>query len=92
MIGRDHLDSALGEKQGVILLGNHFGAHMLPAHWLVRNNYPLRLFMERPRHVSRFLTRYFETQGPLGQDKLFISRKAGPAEAAASIMRSARTF
>lgn len=90
VVGREHLDSALAEKQGVILLGNHYGAHMLPAHWLVRNHYPLRLFMERPRHVSRFLARYFETEGPFGQNKLFISRKAGPAEAAASIMRASR--
>ena len=31
VIGRDHLDSALAEKQGVILLGNHFGAHVAGA-------------------------------------------------------------
>ena len=88
--GRDLLDAALAEKKGVILLGNHFGAHLMPAHWLVRHDYPLRLFMERPRHVSRFLTRQFDSEGPLGQRKLFISRKVNPAEAAGSILRAAR--
>jgi KDO2-lipid IV(A) lauroyltransferase len=62
----------------------------MPAHWLVRQGYPLRLFMERPRHVSRFLTRSFESDGPLGQQRLFISRRATPAEAAGSILRAAR--
>jgi KDO2-lipid IV(A) lauroyltransferase len=90
VVGRDALDAALAEGRGVILLGNHFGAHLMPAHWLVRQGYPLRLFMERPRHVSRFLTRSFETDGPLGQRKLFISRRATPAEAAGSILRAAR--
>jgi len=88
--GREFLDEAMAGKRGVILLGNHFGAHLMPAHWLARNGYPLRLFMERPRHVSRFLTRQFDSEGPLGQRKLFISRRADPASAAGSILRAAR--
>jgi KDO2-lipid IV(A) lauroyltransferase len=88
--GRGALDEALSQRKGVILLGNHFGAHLMPAHWLLREGYPLRLFMERPRHVSRFLAREFDSDGPLGQRKLFISRKADPAEAAGSILRAAR--
>ncbi len=90
--GREHLDAALAEKRGVILLGNHYGAHLMPAHWLVRNDYPLRLFMERPHHISRVLGRHFETDGPLGQKKLFISRKADPSEAAGSILRAGRVL
>ncbi len=74
----------------MILLGNHYGAHLLPAHWLVRQGSPLRLFMERPHHVSRRLGQEFETDGPLGQKKLFISRKASPTEAAGSILRAGR--
>ncbi|HEV3167769.1 MAG TPA: lysophospholipid acyltransferase family protein [Isosphaeraceae bacterium] len=88
--GRELLDEALKLGQGVILLGNHFGAHLMPAHWLMREGYPLRLFMERPRHVSKFLEKQFETDGPLGQRKLFISRKTDPTEAAGSILRAAR--
>jgi hypothetical protein len=90
--GREALDAALGLGRGVILLGNHFGAHLMPAHWLVREGYPLRLFMERPRHVSKFLERQFQSDGPLGQSKLFISRKADPSEAAGAILRASRVL
>ena len=82
--------SALG--RGCIVLANHFGAHLLPAHWLFRENFPVRFYMERPRHISRFLSRHFETDGPLGQDKLFISRQGVPADSASSILRAARTI
>jgi KDO2-lipid IV(A) lauroyltransferase len=46
--------------------------------------------MERPHHVSRRLGQEFETDGPLGQKKLFISRKASATEAAGSILRAGR--
>src|SRR4051812_14430626 len=88
--GLDRLASAAALNKGVVLLCSHFGSHMMPAHWLLRNGYPLRLFMERPRHISRFLSGQFDTDGPTGQRKLFISRKAGPAEAASSIIRATR--
>ena len=90
--GREHLDAALAQNRGVILLCNHFGSHMMPAHWLKRQEYPLRLFMERPRHISKFLAQDFDTDGPTGQRNLFISRKATPAEGAASIMKAARVL
>ncbi len=86
--GREYLDEALALGKGVILLGSHYGAHLLPSHWLVREGYPLRYYMERPRHVSKFLSRHFETDGPLGQSKLFISRKGDPAGSASSILRA----
>jgi KDO2-lipid IV(A) lauroyltransferase len=88
--GRDHLDAALSLRRGVILLGNHFGSHMHPSHWLFRAGYPLRLFMERPRNVSNYLTSQLATDGPLGQEKLFISRRSTPVEAAGSILRASR--
>jgi KDO2-lipid IV(A) lauroyltransferase len=92
LTGRDLLDAALALGKGMILLCNHFGAHMIPAHWLVREGYPLRLYMERPRHISKFLARQFDTDGPLGQRKLFISRRSNPAEAAGSILRASRNL
>lgn len=92
VVGRDRLARALDAGKGVVLLCNHFGSHMMPAHWLLREGYPLRLFMERPRHISRFLARQFDTDGPTGQRKLFISRRAAPAEAAGSILRASRVL
>jgi lauroyl/myristoyl acyltransferase len=90
--GRENLDVAYGLGRGCIVLANHFGAHLLPAHWLFRQNLPLRFYMERPRHISRFMSRHFKTDGPLGQDKLFISRQGAPADSASSILRAARTL
>ena len=90
--GRDVLDAALAQKKGVVLLCNHFGSHMMPAHWLTRERYPLRLFMERPRHISKFLSRQFDSDGPTGQKKLFISRRSNPKEAASSILRASRVL
>jgi KDO2-lipid IV(A) lauroyltransferase len=90
--GRENLDAAFGEGRGCIVLTSHFGAHLLPAHWLFRQGFPVRFYMERPRHISRYLSQHFETEGPLGQDKLFISRQGVPADSAGSILRAARTL
>ncbi len=90
--GIEHLEAAKAQGRGVILLGNHYGAHLMPAHWVVRQGHALRLYMERPHHVSRILSREFDTDGPLGQKDLFISRKSDPSEAARSIMRAARVL
>jgi KDO2-lipid IV(A) lauroyltransferase len=90
--GREHIDGAFGLGRGCIVLANHFGAHLLPAHWLFRERFPLRFYMERPRHISRFLSKHFDTDGPLGQDRLFISRQGVPADSASSILRAARAI
>ncbi|MEO6810233.1 MAG: lysophospholipid acyltransferase family protein, partial [Isosphaeraceae bacterium] len=90
--GRDHLDAALSEGRGAILLVNHFGAFLMPAHWLMRQGYPLRWLAERPRHVSRLLSKEFQTEGPTGQRRLFLSRKASPGESASAIMRAGRVL
>ncbi len=74
----------------MILLANHFGSHVLMTHWMFRAGYMLRWFGERPRNVSTFLARQFETGGPLGQAALFVSRTAAPAEAASAIHHAAR--
>ena len=90
--GREHLDEAVAGGKGCVVLTSHFGAHMLPAHWLYRNAYPLKLYMEKPRSVSRFMASKFDREGPLGQDKLFISRKGDAADAAGSILRAAKAL
>jgi phosphatidylinositol dimannoside acyltransferase len=88
--GRDALDSAFARGKGVILLFNHFGPFLMPAHWLVREGYPLRWFTERPRNISKMLERTFEADGPFGQRRLFMSRAAGPAEGGTSIRSAVR--
>jgi phosphatidylinositol dimannoside acyltransferase len=90
--GRENLDAAFGLGRGCIVLANHFGAHLLPAHWLFRESFPVRFYMERPRHISRYLAQHFDTSGPLGQDKLFISRQGVPGDSASSILRAARAI
>jgi phosphatidylinositol dimannoside acyltransferase len=92
VIGRENLDAAFNLGRGCIVLANHFGAHLLPAHWLFREAFPVRFYMERPRHISRYMAQYFDTSGPLGQDKLFISRQGVPADSASSILRAARAI
>ncbi|WP_165065792.1 lysophospholipid acyltransferase family protein [Paludisphaera rhizosphaerae] len=90
--GREHLDAAVAGGKGCIVLTSHFGAHMLPAHWLYRNDYPVKLYMEKPRSVSRYMASRFDHEGPLSQDKLFISRKGDASDAASSILRAARVL
>ena len=90
--GREHLDAALAQGKGCMVLTSHFGAHMLPAHWLYRQNYPVRLYMERPRNISRFMSRRFDSEGACRQDKLFISRKGESTDAASSILRATRVL
>ncbi len=90
--GREHLDAALRQKRGCIVLANHFGAHLLPAHWLCREDYPIRFYMERPRHISRYMARRFEVEGPVSQEKLFISRNGAPADSAGSILRACKAL
>jgi predicted LPLAT superfamily acyltransferase len=88
--GRGHLDAALARGRGAVLLFNHFGAFLMPAHWLVRHGYRLRWLTERPRNVSRLLSRDFGEDGPDGQARLFMSRHADPAEGATSVRRAVR--
>jgi KDO2-lipid IV(A) lauroyltransferase len=92
VIGREHLDAALAEGKGIVLLANHFGSHLLTSHWLFRQGYPLRWFSEKPRNVSKFMARAFETEGPLGQTRMFISRRSTPADAASSILRASKAL
>ena len=90
--GRDHLDAALAGGKGVILLSNHYGGNLMQAHWMIREGYTLRMYMERPRRVSRLMAEHFDQDGPLGQKKMFISRKMEPAEAAAAVLKASKAL
>ena len=90
--GRERLDEAVGLGKGVILMGNHFGAHLLMACWMIRQGYPWRMLGERPRHISKLLAAQFATDGPTGQARMFISRRTNPSEAAGAILRASRVL
>ena len=92
VIGREHLDVAVAQGKGIVLLANHFGSHLLTSHWLFRQGYPLRWFSEKPRNVSKFMAKAFDTGGPLGQNRMFISRRSTPADAASSILRASKAL
>ena len=90
--GREGLDAALGRGKGVVLLANHFGSHVLIAHWMLRQGYRARWFGERPRNVSNYLSRQLESGGTFGQAGLFLSRRGTRAEAMATVLHAARVL
>ncbi len=87
--GFEHVENARGQGRGVILLGSHLGAHLASIHWLYRQNLTARLLVQRPRHVSHDLQRWFDrAEGPLPQSEFFLRRGLPPAEAARRVLRA----
>ena len=78
----------LAAGQGAILVGSHLGAHIAGVHWLFRSGLPLRLLVQRPRHVSRELNRRFDQMGPHPQADLFLRRDLSPAAAFERVFRA----
>ena len=79
--GYGRLQSALDGGRGAILVGSHLGAHIAGVHWLYRRGVPLRLLVQRPRHVSHELNRRFDMGGPHPQSELFLRRDLTPCGA-----------
>lgn len=86
--GDASLQSALGRGKGAILVGSHLGGHIAALHWLYRRGVPLRLLVQRPRHVSRGLERWFDRDEPHPQSEFFLRRNLGPAQAAERMLRA----
>ncbi len=87
--GFEHVQNALAQGRGVILLGSHLGGHMAALHWLYRREVPLRLLVQRPRHVSPTLHRRFDRiDGPHPQNALFLRRNLPPGAAAERMLRA----
>jgi lauroyl/myristoyl acyltransferase len=86
--GHERLRATLYHGRGAILLGCHLGAHIAGVHWLFRSGLPLRLLVQRPRHVSRDLNRWFDEGGPHPQAELFLRRDLSPAMAVERIFRA----
>ena len=84
--GAEHLTQALEQGRGVVLVGSHLGAHVASHHWLIRQGVPLRLLVQRPRHVSNDLQRYFDRDGVYPQSRFFLKRAMTPAESAERLL------
>jgi len=86
--GYERLRATMAEGRGAILVGSHLGAHIAGVHWLFRRDVPLRLLVQRPRHVSRELNRRFDAGGPHPQDKMFLRRDLSPAVAVERVLQA----
>ena len=86
--GAGHLDAALAQGRGVVLVGSHLGAHVSAQHWLYRRRVPLRLLVQRPRHVSRDLHRRFDRDEVHPQSEFFLRRSMTPAESVGRLLRA----
>jgi lauroyl/myristoyl acyltransferase len=86
--GYDRLRATMSDGRGAILVGSHLGAHIAGVHWLFRRGVPLRLLVQRPRHISKELNRRFDADGPHPQAALFLRRDLSPAVAIERIFRA----
>ena len=73
---------------GAILVGSHLGAHIAGVHWLFRRGLPLRLLVQRPRHVSSELNHRFDAGGIHPQVEMFLRRDLSPAVAVERVFRA----
>ncbi len=89
VLGYEHLERAIAAGGGVILVGSHLGAYIAGLHWLFRKRLPVRALVQRPRHVSRNLSRWFENaQGPYAQSAMSLRRDLPPADAVELLIRA----
>jgi hypothetical protein len=87
--GFERLEEARAERPGVILVGSHTGAYIPAIHWLYRQGLPLRLLVQRPAHVSRYLQMRFDrAEGPFPQHAFFLKRNLAPHDAAERVLRA----
>lgn len=84
--GRKHLDAALARGRGVIVVGSHLGAHVAAQHWLIRQDFPARMLVQEPRHVSATLRRWFAGPGPHPPARFLLRRAMTPAESAERLL------
>jgi lauroyl/myristoyl acyltransferase len=86
--GEDRLHANLADGRGAILVGSHLGGYIAGVHWLFRRGVPIRMLVQRPRHVSRELNRRFDAGGPYPQDKMFLRRDLSPAMAVERVVQA----
>jgi phosphatidylinositol dimannoside acyltransferase len=86
--GAVYLDEALAHGRGVVLVGSHLGAHVAGLHWLYRRGVPLRLLVQRPRHVSSIMQHRFDIEGPHPQASMFLRRDLAPGACVERVLRA----
>ena len=86
--GYERLRATLSDGRGAILVGSHLGAHIAGVHWLYRRGVPLRLLVQRPRHVSTELNHRFDAGGIHPQAEMFLRRDLSPAVAVERVFRA----
>ena len=82
--GFDAIEKLLAQGEGLILVGGHFGAHLAAIHWLFRRGVNPKLFVQRPTHVSRYLSRRLDLCSR--QRRFFVRRKLSAAEATEKVL------
>lgn len=81
--GHEHVQNAISDGRGLILLGSHLGGHLAGVHWMIDHGVPLRMLVQRPRNVSRRLHAWFDEEHPVcTQRDLFLKRDLTAAESA----------
>lgn len=86
--GMETLDAALAEGRGALLVGSHLGGHLAGLHWLYRRGVPLRLLVQRPKHISAELNRRFDTDGPHAQAGFFLRRDLPSGQCVERLLRA----
>jgi phosphatidylinositol dimannoside acyltransferase len=84
--GYHQLRAAMANGRGAILVGSHLGAHIAGIHWLYRRGIPVRLLVQRPKHVSKYLIQQFDSDRPHPQNSLFLRRNLSSTAAIERIM------
>jgi lauroyl/myristoyl acyltransferase len=89
VVGAAQLGRDLAAGRGLILVGSHLGAYIEGLHWLYRAGLPVRALVQRPWHVSKFLTRRFDdAAGPHAQARMFLKRDLTRPQAVELLQRA----
>jgi lauroyl/myristoyl acyltransferase len=86
--GAGTFEAAVADGHGAVLVGSHLGGHIAALHWLYRRGVPLRLMVQRPRHVASALNRFFDRDEPEPQAGFFLRRSLEPAACITRLVRA----